>query len=41
VRSLSPALDAARPELAQEDHPADLGELLDGRTEEDLKGVTK
>ncbi len=41
VRSLSPALDAARPELAQGDHPADLGELLDGRTEEDLKGVTK
>ncbi|MBK7819482.1 MAG: cytochrome c oxidase subunit I [Tessaracoccus sp.] len=41
VRSLSPALDAARPELAQGDHPADLGELLDGRSEEDLKGVTK
>ncbi|MFT3889272.1 MAG: cytochrome c oxidase subunit I [Arachnia sp.] len=35
VRSLSPALDAARPELAENDHVADPGELLDAHTSTD------
>ena len=40
VRSISPALDAVYPELADHDHHGDPGELLDGRID-DKEGASK